>query len=158
MRSALFCAALLLGTAAIAQPATNDDQPVDETMTDAERTGQTAPQPVQTGPARDTRPTGHSGSMGQTGTTGHAGHTGMAGTGTVAPANTNPETDARGIPVISAPAVAPAGWNQPYGTGTPAPANQPAQSMGAATDLPPCSRTVTDRCVQTYERGVGRPR
>ena len=76
---------------------------------------------------------------------------------TVAPGNTNPETDARGIPVISAPAVAPAGWNQPYGTGTPAPASQPAPSMGAATDLPPCSRTVTDRCVQTYERGVRRP-
>ena len=78
--------------------------------------------------------------------------------GTVAPGNTNPETDARGIPVISAPAVAPAGWNQPPGTGTPAPASQPAPPMGAATDLPPCSRTVTDRCVQTYERGVRRPR
>jgi hypothetical protein len=86
-----------------------------------------------------------------------AGQTTDATGGTVAPGNTNPETDARGIPVISAPAVAPAGWNQPYGTGTPAPASQPAPSMGAATDLPPCSRTVTDRCVQTYERGVRRP-
>ena len=74
---------------------------------------------------------------------------------TVAPGNTAPERDARGIPVISAPAVAPPGWN---GVGAPAPANQPAPSMGAATDLPPCSRTVTDRCVQTYERGAGRPR
>ena len=76
---------------------------------------------------------------------------------TVAPGNTAPERDARGIPVISAPAVAPSGWNVPYGQGTPAPASQPAAPMGAATDLPPCSRTVTDRCVQTYERGVRRP-
>jgi len=75
---------------------------------------------------------------------------------TVAPGNTAPETDARGIPVISAPAVAPPGWNVPYGQGTPAPAGGPAPSMGAATDVPPCSRTVTDRCVQTYERGRAR--
>ena len=109
MKSALFGAALLLGTAALAQPTTTDPT---------------------------TQPT-----------------TGA----TVAPGNTNPETDARGIPVISAPAVAPAGWNVPYGQGSPAPASGPAPAMGAATDLPPCSRTVTDRCVQTYERGVRRP-
>ena len=75
---------------------------------------------------------------------------------TVAPGNSAPERDARGIPVVSAPATAPAGWNLPVGTGNPAPMSQPAPSMGAATDLPPCSRTVTDRCVQTYERGVRR--
>jgi hypothetical protein len=82
----------------------------------------------------------------------HAGHDGQ----TVAPGNTAVERDARGIPVVSAPATAPAGWNQAPGTGTPAPANQPAASMGSAMDLPPCSRTVTDRCVQTYERGARR--
>jgi hypothetical protein len=82
----------------------------------------------------------------------HAGH-GQ----TVAPGNTAVERDARGIPVVSAPATAPAGWNQPLGSGTgTAPAGQPAASMGAANDLPPCSRTVTDRCVQTYERGARR--
>jgi hypothetical protein len=27
---------------------------------------------------------------------------------------------------------------------------------GSAGTLPPCSRTVTDRCTQTYERGVRR--
>ncbi|HEX8191805.1 MAG TPA: hypothetical protein VF552_02810 [Allosphingosinicella sp.] len=76
---------------------------------------------------------------------------------TVAPGNTSVERDARGIPVVSAPATAPAGWNQPLGSGTgTAPASQPAASMGAATDLPPCSRTVTDRCTQTYERGARR--
>jgi len=79
------------------------------------------------------------------------------GSGTVSPSNANPETDARGIPVISAPAVAPAGWNMPPGTPGAPPASATPPPMGAATDLPPCSRTVTDRCVQTYERGVRRP-
>jgi hypothetical protein len=83
--------------------------------------------------------------------------TALAQTSTVAPNNSAPARDARGIPVVSAPATAPAGWNVPYGTGAAtAPASQPAPSMGAATDLPPCSRTVTDRCVQTYERGARR--
>jgi hypothetical protein len=116
MRSALFGAFLLIGTAAIAQPATTEPAAAAQ-----------SPQPITAG-------------------------------ATVAPGNTDPETDARGIPVISAPAVAPPGWNVPLGQGTPAPAGGPAPSMGAASDLPPCSRTVTDRCVQTYERGVGRPR
>jgi len=29
---------------------------------------------------------------------------------------------------------------------------------GEARNYPPCSRTVTDSCIQTYERGVRRPR
>jgi hypothetical protein len=79
----------------------------------------------------------------------------MTTSGTVqAPSNAAPERDARGVPVISAPAVAPAGYNQPAqvgpaGTLTPvAPA-----SMPPAGDLPPCTRKVTDHCTQTYERG-----
>jgi hypothetical protein len=28
------------------------------------------------------------------------------------------------------------------------------QSGAAAGEYPPCSRTVTDGCIQTYERGV----
>jgi hypothetical protein len=97
-------------------------------------------------------PAGATAQTTQTMPSGHAGH-GQ----TVAPGNTAVERDARGIPVVSAPATAPAGWNQPLGSGTgTAPANQPAASMGAAGDLPPCSRTVTDRCTQTYERGARR--
>jgi hypothetical protein len=84
----------------------------------------------------------------------------MATTGqTVAPDNSAPERDARGIAVISAPATAPAGYNQPPQTvpaGTPAPAMGPAASMGSAGPLPPCTRTVTDRCTQTYERDRAR--
>ena len=79
-------------------------------------------------------------------------------TQTVAPGNTSPETDARGIPVISAPAEAPAGYNQGARTvpaGTPYPTVAPPTPT-AAGPLPPCTRTVTDRCTQTYERGRAR--
>lgn len=72
----------------------------------------------------------------------------------VAPSNANPETDARGIAVISDPATAPAGWNQPPavgGTGAD-PSQRPAPQPATET-YRPCSRTVTDNCVQTYERG-----
>jgi hypothetical protein len=77
---------------------------------------------------------------------------------TVAPGNTSPELDARGIPVISAPAAAPAGYNQPAQTvpaGTPMP-TVAAPTPTSAGPLPPCTRTVTDRCTQTYERGRAR--
>jgi hypothetical protein len=51
-------------------------------------------------------------------------------------------------------ATAPAGTNQtmPMQT-TPM---QAMQSRPAAGEYPPCSRSVTDSCVQTYERGVRR--
>lgn len=76
---------------------------------------------------------------------------------TVPPSNANPERDARGIPVISDAATAPSGFNSApgmNGVGGPmvdpsaAPAPQPSDAS-----YPACSRTVTDNCVQTYERG-----
>jgi hypothetical protein len=79
----------------------------------------------------------------------------MAGGTTVAPSNAAPKRDARGVPVISADATAPSGWNQPPGTPGAAPASASAPPMGAAGDLPPCSRKVTDHCTQTYERNHG---
>lgn len=58
--------------------------------------------------------------------------------------------------------------NAPMGTNQPAPmggyavpsANQSAAfaPRPATANYPPCSRTVTDGCVQTYERGVRRGR
>ena len=70
---------------------------------------------------------------------------------------------ARGIPVVSDPAMAPAGANEPVSvtpgaTVVPNP-NQSAAfaSQPAAEDYPACSRTVTDKCVQAYEIGVGNP-
>lgn len=74
--------------------------------------------------------------------------------GTVAAGNTAPELDARGIPVVSADAVAPAGYNQPpttFPAGTPPP-TVAAPTPTAAGPMPPCTRTVTDHCTQTYER------
>lgn len=76
---------------------------------------------------------------------------------TVAPDNSNPERDARGIPVISAPAVAPAGVNTGNTVVPPGavavPNTAAFQTTAATTSYPACSRTVTDHCVQTYERG-----
>jgi hypothetical protein len=83
----------------------------------------------------------------------------MTGTPTtVAPSNAAPERDARGIPVISDAAVAPAGANQavvvpPGAQVVPNPNQAAAFQTQASTDsYPACSRTVTDNCVQTYER------
>ena len=63
----------------------------------------------------------------------------------VQPANTNPEEDARGITVMSDPAHVPVGFNGIAGAavGGPEEASYPA-----------CSASVTDNCVQAYERGV----
>jgi hypothetical protein len=82
---------------------------------------------------------------------------------TVAPGNTAPERDSRGIPVVSDPATAPAGTNQAPPAGTTRAMPAPNQAAAFATqpstgEKPPCSRTVTDNCTQTYERGAGRRR
>ena len=77
---------------------------------------------------------------------------------TVAPSNAAPELDARGIPVISDPALAPDGVNAtpvitPGAQVVPDP-NQAAkfQTQPATETYPACSRTVTDNCLQAYER------
>ena len=70
------------------------------------------------------------------------------------PSNASPELDARGIPVISDPATVPAGFNAPPGMGGPmVDASSPPAPQPATENYPACSRTVTDNCVQTYERG-----
>ena len=80
---------------------------------------------------------------------------------TVPPGNSAPERDARGIAVVSDPATAPPGVNGPVPTG---PLVAPATDQRAAFatqpstgEKPPCSRTITDNCTQTYERRA-RPR
>jgi hypothetical protein len=122
MKSAIFAIALLSGTAAFAQ--TDVAQPPADTVT------MTTASPVSTGSV-------------------------------ALPSNAAPERDARGIAVISDAAAVPAGYN-----GTPAPLNgmggplvDPADTAAvgepAATPdpaYPACTRTVTDNCVQTYER------
>ena len=74
----------------------------------------------------------------------------------VQPGNMNPEHDARGIAVISAPAVVPAGWNGSAGTGVGGPLVDPATgtTLDAADEsYPACTASVTDNCVQAYEVG-----
>jgi hypothetical protein len=44
----------------------------------------------------------------------------------------------------------------PNGMGSAPEGMIPARQMGG--EYPACSRTVTDSCIQTYERGVRRPR
>ena len=81
------------------------------------------------------------------------------GTAAMAQTDAAPERDARGIPVVSAPATPPAGpgssgW-RPQGAQVTANPNQAAvfQTQPAAKEYPPCTKEVTDGCVQTYERG-----
>jgi len=135
MKTALFAAALLLGGTALAQT-----DPVEPPLT-------TPPLPTE---ATTTIATPD---LSATTTADASAMTGQ----TVAPGNSDPEHDARGIAVISDPATAPPGFNQtpgvtgvggPYVAPQAAPASEPA-----AESYPACSRTVTDNCVQSYERG-----
>ena len=65
----------------------------------------------------------------------------------VEPSNADPEHDARGIPVISDAAFVPPGFNGLGGAvGGP--------DEGSAESYPACTATVTDNCIQLYERGV----
>jgi hypothetical protein len=141
MKLVLFAATLMLSGAAIAQT-----QP----ETTAPDTSAAATTTVDTATTTDTTATTMT-------TTATMPSTGM----TVAPGNTSPERDARGIPVISSAATAPPGvniGNTVVPPGAVAMPNQAAafQTQAATTSYPACSRTVTDQCVQNYERG--RPR
>ena len=66
----------------------------------------------------------------------------------VQPSNANPELDARGIPVISDVAFVPPGYNGLGGA-----VGGPVEE-GSDEAYPACTATVTDNCIQTYERGV----
>jgi hypothetical protein len=85
-----------------------------------------------------------------------------AGGQTVMPSNAAPERDARGIAVISDAAVVPPGFNGTpstmTGVGGPLVETTDTGATAAAattpdTTYPACTRTVTDNCLQTYERG-----
>lgn len=64
--------------------------------------------------------------------------------------NRNPERDARGIRVVSSPAWVPPGYNEPIGVNT-----DPSKLLIDRSNVPACTRDVTDGCVQSYERGRG---
>ncbi|HYD38605.1 MAG TPA: hypothetical protein VEA60_13395 [Allosphingosinicella sp.] len=81
---------------------------------------------------------------------------GAAGGMVVQPSNADPERDARGIPVISAAAVVPAGWNgTAAGAAMGGPELDPVTGEPLAPEAyPACTASVTDKCRQTYEKGL----
>ena len=127
MKSALFAVALLAGGAALAQ---DDPTSTTTTVPPAETTVPTETTAPMTAPIATATPQ------------------------VSAPGNTAPELDARGIPVISDAAEVPAGFNMTPGVGGPlVDASSPPPTQPATESYPPCTREVTDNCVQTYERG-----
>ena len=188
MKTTAFALALMLGGAAVAQtPTTNTDHSA-HTMSDSTTTsatvaadGQSATATMaadapnmdssaaaQTGTAQTNTSWGttNATTTSTTSTTSQtaAGDTAAASTAwasagqTVQPGNTAPERDARGIRVISAPAMAPAGWNGTAGSAVGGPLLDASTGAAAGADAgyPACSAAVTDNCVQTYERGRSR--
>lgn len=141
MKSAAFALALMIGGAALAQEAGTSFTPPGDSVPPVETTMPADPaQPVDTS-LQSALPA-----------------TPAATSQIVQPGNSDPEHDARGIAVISAPATAPAGFNQApvVGTGMGGPLADPSAAPAtepADQSYPPCTRAVTDNCVQAYERG-----
>ena len=173
MRNLLFLAALAASTAAVAQTTSdpnasgNMDQTTTQQPTDMDpamsqqgtMSGQgSMNQGSMSQGSLDQQSMGQQGTMAQ----GTMAQGSMAGGMSVAPGNQAPERDARGIAVMSDPAMAPAGANQMAsgGGGSVVPASNQAAvftAQASTENYPACSRTVTDNCVQSYERGR-RPR
>ncbi|SMF61610.1 hypothetical protein [Allosphingosinicella indica] len=137
MKTAAFAIALMMGTAAIAQThdathgdmntpmeATTTDTTVDSTTTADWSATTTAPAPMA-----------------------------AASGATVEAHNASPERDARGIAVISDAANVPAGWNGVTGSAEGGPLLDATGAPVAPDNYPACSRTITDNCLQAYERG-----
>jgi hypothetical protein len=147
MRTAALAIALMLSGAAIAQTTTEPDVDVDADVS-VQPDGDLD---VDADVDVDTKTTTHST------TTVHTTAVNMtpASGAVVQPSNADPEHDARGIAVISDPAAVPAGFNGAAGTAVGGPLVDPAtgEAVGADATYPACTATVTDNCVQTYERG-----
>ena len=157
MRTAALAIALLMGSTAIAQtyettttttePEVDVDadigvQPDGDLDVDADVDVDTEPTPTTT-----THATTHTTPMATT--------TPASGA-VVQPSNADPEHDARGIAVISDPALVPTGFNGLTAAAMGGPlvdptTGQPVQAADAS--YPPCTADVTDNCVQTDEVG-----
>ena len=139
MKAAAFTIALLMSGATFAQTA-DIDMPYDGDgiVTTAYETEEATDTAIQTADA----------------TIGTA-DVAVASTMVSQPSNASPERDARGIAVISDPATVPAGWN---GTAAAAaamggPELDASGEPVAPETYPACTATVTDNCLQTYEKG-----
>jgi hypothetical protein len=171
MRTAAFAIALLLSGAAFAQTTTTTQPDVD---VDAHVGTQPDGDPdvdldVDAGTKTTTTTVNPDGTVSETSTSTTDGASDGPSDGTmtmasampaasgavVQPSNADPEHDARGIAVISDPAVVPAGWNGVASGAMGGPLVDPVtgETMTAAdTSYPACTATVTDNCLQTYER------
>jgi hypothetical protein len=167
MRATALAIALLMSGAAIAQTTPNDDTMTDtgtavDTSVEADTTVQTDMSTTTDTSAQTTHDMStHSSTtmdVSNQSTTTMATNMTPASGQIVQPSNANPEEDARGIAVISAPAAVPAGWNGVSGTAVGGPLVDPAtgEATNSSDSYPACSATVTDNCVQTYERGRSR--
>ena len=149
MKALMFTTAILLATAASAQTygtqsSTTQTTTPDATMTTTTTTDTTVSPDATTTTTMTSMPMASAPAIPNSGQQ-------------VAPSNADPEHDARGIAVISDPAVVPDGYNGFAATGMGGPLVDPAtgEAIDAADDsYPACSATVTDNCIQLYERGV----
>jgi hypothetical protein len=127
------------------QTASFDDSKLDTALTDGDAKVETAW--VDTG-ADAKIETASTDDLDSTGMGGPLEEVAPASGAVVEPSNANPEHDARGIAVISDPAFVPPGYNGMGGA-----MGGPIEG-GDNESYPACTATVTDNCVQTYERGV----
>ena len=164
MRTTAIAIALLLSGTAIAQTTTDADMTTDtEVTTQADITTDADPMAtdmststeVTTDMTTSTDPAMPATTDMSTGTT-LAANTVPASPAIVQPGNGDPEHDARGIAVISDPAIVPAGFNGITGTAVGGPLVDPVSGEtveSADASYPACTATVTDNCLQTYEVG-----
>jgi hypothetical protein len=131
---------------------TNDQSTAGQTMGDQSTTGTNTT--VQTNsPASTTSSDQTQTGWNNNGQTTLAANTASTGA-VVQPSNANPRRDARGVRVISAPAMVPGGYNgtQSNGMGGPLVDPNTGQAVSDTGSARACTRTVTDHCLQTYER------
>ncbi|MDB5692366.1 MAG: hypothetical protein JWO81_1429 [Alphaproteobacteria bacterium] len=151
MRAAALAIALLMSGAAVAQTTNGTDTTPNNS--DMSTSGQAASQTDATDATTQTDATATS-DMNATSQTDMASNMATATGAVVQPDNSNPRRDARGIAVISEAAVVPIGWNGVQGAAMGGPLVDPntGQTVDTTSNYPACSRSVTDKCVQTYER------
>ena len=149
MKYLAFTAALMIGGSAMAQEAMQ--APTEETTGQESMMTEDAPATATDNSMMNDPATASQGSMGA-----------QAPMSSSMQSNGTPERAARGIPVVSDMANAPSGANQPVpGGGQVVPAsNQSAvfATQPSTKTYQACTRTVTDGCVQAYERGSRTPR
>lgn len=159
MRTTAIAIALLMGGAAFAQTSTTTTvQPDVDANVGVQPDGDLDVDADVDMNTRTTTTTNHStmdhSTMNQSATNRTTMASNMGGM-TVQPDNSAPERDARGIPVISAPAHVPAGWNGSVGSAVGGPLVDPStgQPVEADETYPACTAQITDNCVQAYEVG-----